>query len=149
MRCSCVLPSYPAVDDWSGIADGDRHLGRPVPLPTAGLPLSRWVEVHPAGAEGVEIEWNLDDTREGACGRLALYAGHAPPGEREWPVEAHAVQVGATGGEHRVLALEEAEVSLRPAHEVRWRADGLHLRLTAQGPWQLDELLAIGASLRG
>ena len=136
------------MDEWTGIADADRHLGRPVPLPTAVLPLVRWVEVRPISDVAVEIEWNLDDTREGSRGRLALYAGHAPPPDRPWEVEAAVVDVGRERGEHRELPLEEAEAPLRPAHEVRWQADGLHLRLTAQGPWELEELLAIGASLR-
>jgi len=48
------------MDDWTGITDADRHLGRPVPLPSAVLPLVRWVEVHPAGDGAVEVEWNLD-----------------------------------------------------------------------------------------
>ena len=135
------------MDDWSGIADADAHLGRPVPLPGAALPLTRWVEVHPSGPQGVEIEWNLDDTRDGVPGRLALYAGHVPSDEREWPTAVSAVRVGGAPAEHRMLGLEEAQPSLRPAHEVRWHAHGLHLRLTAQGPWELDDLLRIGASV--
>ncbi len=136
------------MDDWTGITDADTHLGRPVPLPSAALPLVRWVEVHPAGARAVEVEGNLDDTRPGARGRLALYVGHAPPDERPWDVAARAVDVAGTAAEHRVLALDEAEPALRPAHELRWVHDGLHLRLTAQGPWELDDLVAIGASVR-
>jgi hypothetical protein len=136
------------MDEWTGIADADRHLGERFPLPTAVLPLVRWVEVRPIGPGAVEVEWNLDDTREGACGRLALYAGHEPPAERPWDVEPAVVDVGEARGEHRELPLEEAEAPLRPAHEIRWQAGGLHLRLTAQGPWVLEELLAIGASVR-
>ena len=67
------------MEPWSGIADADEHLGRPVPLPAIPLPLVRWVEVLPAGRRAVEVEWNLDDTRAGSPGRLALYAGEAPP----------------------------------------------------------------------
>jgi hypothetical protein len=133
--------------EWTGIADADRHLGRPFPLPSAPLPLTRWVEVRPAGDAGVEVEWNLDDSREGACGRLALYAGHAPADERAWEVEAEDVEMGGVRARHRVLALGHADPALRPAHELTWEADGLHLRLTAQGPWELEELLAIGASV--
>ena len=136
------------MDDWTGIADADAHLGRPVPLPGAALPLARWVEVHPAGSQGLEVEWNLDDTREGSRGRLALYVGHAPSEERVWDVAAQAVDVAGADAELRTIALEEAEPALRPAHELRWEHDGLHLRLTAQGPWALDDLLAIGASVR-
>ncbi len=131
------------MEPWSGIADADAHLGRAFPLPTAPLPLARWIEVRPSGT-GAEVEWNLDDTRPGAPGRLALYAGPEPPPERAWDVPAE----DRGGVAWRTLALEEADPSLRPAHELRWRLDGLHLRLTAQGPWALDELLAIAASVR-
>ena len=136
------------MEEWTGIADADRHLGRPTPLPTAALPLVRWVEVRPIAAGAVEVEWNLDDTRPGARGRLALYAGHELPPDRAWEVEAAVVDIGDARGEHRVLELAEAEASLRPAHELRWQAGGLHLRLTAQGPWDVEELLRIGASVR-
>ena len=63
------------MEEWTGIADADRYLGRPMPLPTAVLPLVRWVEVRPVADGAVEVEWNLDDTRTGSRGRLALYAG--------------------------------------------------------------------------
>ena len=130
-----------AMEPWSGIADADAHLGRRFPLPSAPLPLARWIEVRPSGA-GAEVEWNLDDTRAQTPGRLALYAGAEPPPERAWEVPAE--QDGDV--EVRVLALEEAEPSLRPAHELRWQRDGLHLRLTAQGPWRREDLLAIAES---
>ena len=136
------------MEPWSGIADADAHLGRPVPLPTVGLPLARWVEVHAAGARAVEVEWNLDDTRPGSVGRLALYAGEGPPEERAWDAAASPVDVGGAQAEHRVVPLDEAEPALKPAHELRWRLGGLHLRLTAQGPWRLEDLVAIGASVR-
>ncbi|HEX2084791.1 MAG TPA: hypothetical protein VHF89_03845 [Solirubrobacteraceae bacterium] len=130
------------MEPWSGIADADAHLGRAFPLPRAPLPLVRWVEVRPSGS-GAEIEWNLDDTRAGAPGRLALYAGPEPPPEREWPVAPEAVNGFAV----RTLPLDEAEPALRPAHELRWHRDGLHLRLTAQGPWERADLLAIADSV--
>jgi hypothetical protein len=136
------------MDDWTGIADADAHLGRPVPLPSAVLPLARWVEVHPAGRDAVEVEWNLDDTRPGSCGRLALYVGRSPPDERAWDVPVQTVDVSGTPAEHRMLALDEAEPPLRPAHELRWARDGLHLRLTAQGPWTIDELVTVASSVR-
>ena len=60
-----------------GIAGADALLGRPFPLPSATLPLARWVDVSPIG-EGAEVVWSLDDSRPGAPGRLALYAGRAP-----------------------------------------------------------------------
>lgn len=129
-------------EPWTGIVDADAHLGRAFPLPAAALPLPRWVEVRAAGP-GAEVEWNLDDTRSGAPGRLALYAGPEPPPERAWEVDAeHEGDV-----EVRTLPLDEAEPSLRPAHELRWRRQGLHLRLTAQGPWARADLLAIAASV--
>jgi hypothetical protein len=137
------------MQEWEGIADADRHLGRPFPLPAAVLPFVTWTVVRPAGDRAAEVEWNLDLTRAGARGRLALYAGAQAPAERPWDVAAQEVQVADAPAEYRTIALEEAdEPALRPAHELRWSADGLHLRLTAQGPWTLDELLAIGASLR-
>jgi hypothetical protein len=111
------------------------------------LPLARWVEVRPCGERAIEVEWNLDDTRAGP-GRLALFVGESPPDERPWDVAVESLDVGGAQAEHRVLALEEAEAALKPAHELQWRIDGLHLRLTAQGPWQLDDLIAIGASVR-
>jgi hypothetical protein len=135
------------MEPWGGIGDADVHLGRPVPLPTVPLPLARWVEVRPVATRAVEVEWNLDDTRSGP-GRLALYVGETPPDERDWDVAATAIDVANASGEHRELALAEAEPSLRPAHELRWTNDGLHLRLTAQGPWRVEDLLEIAASVR-
>ena len=67
-----------------GIATADARLGRPFPLPTIALPLARWVEIELTEA-GAEVAWNLDDTRAGAPGRLALYAGTAPPPPRVLP----------------------------------------------------------------
>jgi hypothetical protein len=142
------LPGVQETDEWTGIADADAFLGQPVPLPTAVLPLTRWVEVHPVAPGAVEVEWNLDDTREGSRGRLALYAGRDAPPERPWDVVPAQVAVGEAVAEHRTIPLAEAQPPLRPAHELRWAAGGLHLRLTAQGPWELAELLAIAASVR-
>ena len=136
------------MEPWSGIADADAFLGRAVPLPAVALPLVRWVEIRPVGADGVEVEWNLDDTRPGSPGRLALYAGRSAPEERAWDVPVEQVAVGEATAENRVLPLDEAEPPLKPAHELRWEADGLHLRLTAQGPWDAGDLLAIAASVR-
>src|SRR4051812_45719043 len=67
-----------------GIAAADARLGRLFPLPRIALPLARWVEVTEVGA-GAEVAWNLDDTRAGAPGRLALYAGLEPPPARDLP----------------------------------------------------------------
>jgi hypothetical protein len=127
-----------------GIAAADRHLGRTLPLPTIPLPLGRWVEVVATGPEAVEVEWNLDDTR-GGPGRLALWAGFSEPPERGLP---DPEPLGALA--HRYAPLEEAEPSLRPVHELVWRdgEGGLWLRLTAQGPWELDELVRIAESVR-
>jgi len=132
-----------------GIAAADAHLGRPVPLPQAPLPLVRWTEVRAAGPEGVEIELNLDDSRAGAPGRLALYVGLAPPPARDWPGHEppRAVPVGGVPGRWREAELVEAQPSLRPAVELTWHAHGLHLRLTAQGPWPPERLVAIAESI--
>lgn len=124
-----------------GIGAADAHLGRPVPLPTAALPLARWVEVVATGPAAVEIEWNLDDTRPGAPGRLALYAGLDPPPDRGLPAP---TALGRYA--YRTAALAEAEPGLRPVHELAWQHDGIHLRLTAQGPWALDDIVAVADS---
>ncbi len=133
-----------------GIAAADAHLGRPVPLPAVALPLVRWTEVRAVTAEGVEIEWNLDDSRAGAPGRLALYAGLAPPPQRIWPSPDPGRDVPVDGATGRWCEAElvEAQPSLRPAIELTWQAHGLHLRLTAQGPWRAARLIEIAASVR-
>src|SRR5436190_7766010 len=88
------------VEPLEGIAAADAHLGRPVPLPSAPLPLVRWSEVHAISPEGVEIEFNLDDSRAGSPGRLALYVGFAAPPPRVWPGSdpPRAVVVGGAQG---------------------------------------------------
>jgi hypothetical protein len=129
-----------------GIAEADAHLGRPVPLPAVALPLTRWVDVHACGPQAVEVAWNLDDTRAGHPGRIALYAGITPPSEHEL-VDATAATTVADGLVHRQAPLAEAQPSLRPVHELRWEHDGLHLRLTAQGPWTVAALVAIARSV--
>jgi hypothetical protein len=124
-----------------GIAAADVHLGRPVPLPAAPLPLTRWVEVVANGPEAVQIEWNLDDTRPLAPGRLTLYVGLRAPVERGLPAP------GVLGRyAHRTAPLAEAAPELRPVQELAWEQDGLHLRLTGQGPWALAELVALADS---
>ena len=126
-----------------GIAAADAHLGRPVPLPTMALALARWVEVVASGPGAVQVEWNLDASRAGAPGRLTLYAGlHEPPERGLPPPEPH------EGYAHRFAPLEEAEAELRPVHELAWEQDGLHLRLTGQGPWTLEQLVALADSTR-
>jgi len=112
-----------------------------MPLPSVPLPLGRWVEVVATGADGVEVEWNLDDTR-GGPGRLALWAGVSEPPSRGLPEPAPHGRYA-----HRYAPLDEAEPSLRPVHELAWGADGLLLRLTAQGPWGLEELVRIADSV--
>ena len=128
-----------------GIAQADALLGRPFPLPAVALPLCRWVDVTGVGEHGAEVAWNLDDTRPGSPGRVALYAGLEPP-------PAHALADARDGGVHdgvavRSAPLPEAQESLRPVTELTWEAHGLHLRLTAQGPWPLEALLAMAASV--
>lgn len=125
-----------------GIAAADEHLGRRVPLPAAPLPLARWTEVVACGAQAVELEWNLDATRPGTPGRLALYAGRVPAPERGLPQPAPAGRYA-----HRSAPLDEAEAELRPVQELAWEDGGLHLRLTGQGPWELAALVAIADSI--
>ncbi|MCW2984294.1 MAG: hypothetical protein JWR63_1864, partial [Conexibacter sp.] len=79
-------------------------------------------------------------------GRVALYAGAQPPPARELP-EATEPEPVADGVVHREAPLAEAQPSLKPVHELSWQRDGLHLRLTAQGPWNLAVLLAIAQSV--
>ena len=128
-----------------GIAAADVRLGRPFPLPTIELPLVRWVDVSAVG-DGAEVAWNLDDSRPGSPGRLALYAGLEPPPARELPGGAAPETRG--GAIWRAAPLPEAEPSLRPVRERTWTAGGLHLRLTAQGPWSDEALEAIATSIR-
>lgn len=135
-----------------GIAAADAHLGRPVPLPRAPLPLVRWSTVRALSPDGVEVELNLDDSRAGAPGRLALYVGYAAAPDRAWPHEDApaapvVVRVGDGEGRLREAQLLEAQPSLRPAVELEWEAHGLHLRLTAQGPWERLRLVEIAASV--
>jgi hypothetical protein len=125
----------------AGIAAADAHLGRQVPLPSAPLPLARWVEIVAAGPEAVQIEWNLDDTRALAPGRLTLYVGVRAPAERGL---GSPQVVGRYA--HRTAPLAEAQPGLRPVQELAWEQDGLHLRLTGQGPWALAELVALADS---
>ncbi len=127
-----------------GIATADARLGRPFPLPTIALPLARWVEIELTEA-GAEVAWNLDDTRAGAPGRLALYAGTAPPPPRVLPGGTEPRQRGEVTW--RAAPLQDAQPSLRPVHELSWTAGGLHLRLTAQGPWSEATLEAIATSI--
>ena len=129
-----------------GIADADAHLGRPVPLPRGPLPLARWVDVMAVGPHAVEVSWNLDDTRADQPGRVALYAGADPPPERRLDDATPAASV-ADGVVHREAPLGDAQPSLRPVHELVWRLDDLHLRLTAQGPWTLAALVDIVRSV--
>lgn len=125
-----------------GVGAADTHLGRRVPLPTAALPLARWVEVVTAGPDAVQVEWNLDASRSGSPGRVTLYVGHRPPPERGLPAPS---AVGRFA--YRRAPLEEAEAELRPVRELAWEHDGLYLRLTGQGPWQLDALVALADSI--
>jgi hypothetical protein len=127
-----------------GIAAADARLGRPFPLPRAALPLARWVEVTEVGA-GAEVAWNLDDSRAGAPGRLALYAGPEPPPARELPGGGEPQMRGEVVW--RLAPLPEAQPALRPVRELSWTAGGLHLRITAQGPWADAALEAIVASI--
>lgn len=132
------------MESLEGIAAADALLGRPFPLPAAPLPLARWVEVR-RHAGGAEVEWNLDDSREAAPGRLALFAGPDAPPPQLTPADR------TESGRYTVgrAPLEHAQPSLRPVVEVAWidEASGLHLRLTAQGPWELVDVLRIARSV--
>ena len=128
-----------------GIAAADALLGRPFPLPRAVLPLARWVDVIQLAERGVEVAWSLDDSRPGSPGRLALYVGVEPP-------PPHALHGAGDPQDQdgiaiRTAPLPEAEPSLQPVCELSWQRDGLHLRLTGQGPWSTDALLAIARSV--
>jgi len=131
------------VEPLDGISAADALLGRPFPLPTAPLPLTRWTEVQALG-EAVEVEWNLDDSRPGAPGRLALLVS-VEAVATQLPESAVSVKGPVT---IRSAPLDGAQESLRPVRELLWEADGLHLRLTAQGPWERETLLMLAASVR-
>ena len=126
----------------AGIAVADEHLGRRVPLPARALPLARWVEVVAGGPGTVQVEWNLDDTRPGSPGRLTLCVSHDAPPERGLPEPAPHGRYA-----YRSAPLAQAQPELRPVQELAWKHEGLHLRLTGQGPWQLDELVALADSI--
>lgn len=127
----------------AGIAAADALLGRPFPLPTLPLPLTRWTEVQAIG-DAVEVEWNLDDSRAGAAGRLALLVSDQNV-DTQLPESALATKGPVA---LRTALLAEAQASLRPVTELLWEADGLHLRLTAQGPWERETLLMLAASVK-
>jgi len=126
-----------------GIAAADARLGRPFPLPALPVPLTRWTEVR-ALVDAVEVAWNLDDSRDGAPGRLALLVSAATVAT-QLPESAVSVKGSVT---IRSTPLDGAQKSLRPVSELLWEADGLHLRLTAQGPWERETLLMLAASVR-
>ena len=79
-----------------------------------------------------------------------LHAGRSAP-EPQLPTDqGGAPETRVVDGRHVTLRsdpLEKAQPSLRPVRELCWQAEGLHLRLTAQGPWRLDDLLTIVASI--
>lgn len=132
------------VEQLGDIGAADALLGRPFPLPAVPLPLARWVEVRSTGA-GAEVEWNLDDSRPGAPARLALYAGTGAAADQLGPDAER-----TTTPERWTIArspLPAAQPSLRPVLQIGWEAGGLHLRLTAQGPWELADVLRIARSV--
>jgi hypothetical protein len=135
---------FSTMEPLGGIAEADAKLGRAFPLPGLPLPLTRWVEVCQLG-DGAEVEWNLDDSRDGAPGRLALYAGPTPAPEQLPGDDAEERE----GIRLRRTPLAAAQPSLRPVVELSWAHEGLQLRLTAQGPWDEADLLALAHSVRG
>jgi hypothetical protein len=125
-----------------GIGAADEHLGRRVPLPAAPLPLVRWVQVVAWAPGAVQVEWNLDVSRPESPGRLTLYVGSEPPPERGLPAPTREGRYA-----YRQAPLAEAAPEFRPVQELAWEHDGLHLRLTGQGPWVLTELVALADSV--
>ena len=78
-------------------------------------------------------------------GGLALYAGRrAAAANATWPERRTAVRRARrrAPGRWREAPLSRRSPSLRPVQELAWHADGLHLRLTAQGPWADASALA-------
>jgi hypothetical protein len=132
-----------------GIGAADAHLGRPVPLPSIVLPLARWTEVFADGPGTCEVVWNLDDTRTGAPGRLALRVSLDAIETQLAGAAVDEVAVGGAIAQRRAVPLDEAQPSLRPVAELCWAAGGLHLRLTAQGPWSERDLIALASSICG
>ncbi len=130
-------------DPLDGLAAADAHLGRELPLPTIVLPLARWTEIVAVGPGCVQVEWNFDATRPATPGRLTLCVGPNLPPERGL---LEAVAQGRYA--HRTAPLDEAQPELRPVHELAWEQDELHLRLTGQGPWTLEQLVAVADSTR-
>lgn len=125
-----------------GIGPADEWLGRRVPLPSAALPLTRWVEVVTNGEGAVQVEWNFDVSRPESQGRMTLYVGTRPPPERGLP---EARREGRYAYRHAPLV--EAAPEFKPVQELAWEHDGLYLRLTGQGPWVLTELVALADSV--
>jgi hypothetical protein len=132
-----------------GIGAADEHLGRPVPLPSIVLPLARWTEVYADGPGTCEVVWNLDDTRAGAPGRLALRVSLDPIATQLADAAVQDVVVGDAAAQRREVPLQEAQPSLRPVCELSWAVGDLQLRLTAQGPWSERDLVALAASVCG
>lgn len=134
-----------SIETLDNLAAADALLGRAFPLPSRPLPLVRWVDVRRIGGDGAEVAWNLDDSRPGSPGRLALFAGRSKP-----PDQLGGQGVGATasnGMTVRRVPLEEAEEALKPVLEISWRRYGLFLRMTAQGPWDLADVVALADSV--
>ena len=131
-------------DPLDGIGAADAHLGRAVPLPADGAAaraLGRGRRERAAGRPG-----RVEPRRDAA--------GHAGPpdalrGRRRRRPSAGCRSPTPHGRyAHRSAPLEEAEPELRPVHELAWEQDGLHLRLTGQGPWTLEQLVALADSTR-
>ena len=129
-----------------GIAQADAVLGRPFPLPSAALPLARWVDVVHVAERGVEVAWNLDDTRPGTPG--APGALRRTRARRRIAISPTPARFTTRTGSRCVRRrCPRRRPSLRPVTELRWQRDGLHLRLTAQGAWEIEALLALARSV--
>ena len=139
----------PPLEPVDALAAAAAHLGRPLPLPRAVLPLPRWVEIVALGEGALEVQWNRDCSRPGTPARLALYVGRVPAAARDLQEASEGADLEAGGVviAHRTAPLEHADEALRPVNELSWTDDGLHFRLTAQGPWEVGELLDLVTSI--
>ena len=123
-----------------------RSSGAAVPLPAAPLPLARWVEV-------------VAERRGRGAGRVEprrLAAGRPGPADalRRPRGAARARPAGADAGAATPIATRRwtrPRPSLRPVQELAWEHDGLHLRLTGQGPWEsrVDAIALVARGRRG
>ena len=158
-------PGPPAAPPWTAAAgavtlqragDGARWRGSPRPTRTWGArcrcraSCCRWRAGSRSRAVGPQ-------RRRGRPGTSTTRAPTSPAASRCTPApsrrptreltDATAPAAVADGVPTARRRSSEAQPSLRPVHELRWQRDGLHLRLTAQGPWAVRALVAIAQSV--